>query len=57
MLNVKLIVHIICIVAVSMLVESIIESTVSFYEGRNEEGRLLTEERAELERMITTTYI
>jgi hypothetical protein len=51
-LDIEMIMHVICIAAASMSVESVIESMVSIYENRNNKFRPISEERAVLEMNI-----
>ena len=47
--NIEMVMHVICVAAASMSVESVIESMVSIYENRNNKFRPISEERAVLE--------
>ncbi|CAB3980645.1 LIGHT-DEPENDENT SHORT HYPOCOTYLS 6 [Paramuricea clavata] len=51
-LYVEMVMHVICVAAASMSVESVIESMVSIYENRNNKFRPISEERAVLEMNI-----
>ena len=47
--DIEMVMHVICVAAASMSVESVIESMVSIYENRNNKFRPISEERAVLE--------
>ena len=48
-LNVEIIIHILCVAAISMSVESIVESWVSIYENHSNKHRPISNERAKME--------